>query len=113
VLELEVVGVTARPKSDEQKHRLMDQAQAHAEQTDSPLSDEQKHRLMDQAQAHAEQPDPLGDAQGANRRPRSRVRDRSGGGDGHCLRIARRRDAPGCGRRGGQPGTATGQTDDP
>jgi bifunctional DNase/RNase len=58
VVELEVVGVTARPKSDEQKQRLREQAQALAEQPGPPMSHEQKQRLRQEAQALAEQPDP-------------------------------------------------------
>ena len=58
MIELEVVGVTARPKSDEQKQRLREQAQALAEQPGPPMSDEQKQHLRDEAQAFAEQPDP-------------------------------------------------------
>jgi hypothetical protein len=42
VIELEVVDVTARPKSDEQKQRLREEAQALAEQPGPPVSDEQK-----------------------------------------------------------------------
>jgi bifunctional DNase/RNase len=55
VIELEVTGVTARPKSDEQKQRQREQAQALAEQTSPPMSDEQKQHLRDEAQAFAEQ----------------------------------------------------------
>jgi bifunctional DNase/RNase len=58
VIELEVVGVTARPKSDEQKQRLREQARALAEQPGPPLSDEQKQRLRDDAESLAEQLDP-------------------------------------------------------
>lgn len=32
MIELEVIGVTARPRSDEQKHHLTDEAQALADQ---------------------------------------------------------------------------------
>jgi bifunctional DNase/RNase len=62
VIELEVIGVTARPKSDEQKQRLREQTQAFAEQPGSPVSDEQSQHLREEVQAfaeqHAEQPEP-------------------------------------------------------
>ena len=62
MIELEVIGVTARPKSEEQKQHLREQAQALAEQPGPPMSDEQKQHLRDEAQAfaeqHAEQPEP-------------------------------------------------------
>jgi bifunctional DNase/RNase len=62
VIELEVIGVTARPTSNEQKERLREQAQALADQPGPPMSDEQKQHLRDEAQAladqHAEQPEP-------------------------------------------------------
>jgi bifunctional DNase/RNase len=59
VIELEVIGVTARPRSDEQKQRLRDQTEeALAEQPGPAPSDEQRQRLRDQAEALAEQPEP-------------------------------------------------------
>lgn len=62
MIELEVIGVTARPKFDEQKQRLREQAQALAEQPGPPMYDEQKQHLRDEAQAvpeqHAEQAEP-------------------------------------------------------
>jgi bifunctional DNase/RNase len=58
VIGLEVVGVTARPKSDEQKQRERAEfAQAVAEHPGPPLSDQQKRHLMEQAQALGEYPD--------------------------------------------------------
>jgi bifunctional DNase/RNase len=62
VIDLEVIGVTARPTSEEKKQRLSEQAQALAVQPGPPMSDEQKKHLRDEAQAfaeqHAEQPEP-------------------------------------------------------
>jgi bifunctional DNase/RNase len=62
VIELEVIGVAARPTSDEQEQRLREQAQALADQPGPPMSDEQKQHLRNEAQAlgdqHAEQPKP-------------------------------------------------------
>jgi bifunctional DNase/RNase len=58
VIELEVVGVTTRPKSDEQKQRLREQVQALAEQPGPPMSDEQKRRLRERVQTFAAQADP-------------------------------------------------------
>lgn len=62
MIELEVIGVTARPRSDEQKQRLREQAQALADQPGPPMSDDRKQRLVDEAQAladqRAEQPEP-------------------------------------------------------
>jgi bifunctional DNase/RNase len=58
VIELRVVGVTARPAPDEQKQRLREQAQALAEPPGPAMSDEQKEHLRDEAQALAEQPEP-------------------------------------------------------
>jgi bifunctional DNase/RNase len=55
VIELRVVGVTARPASDEQKQRLREQARALADQPGPPMSHEQKQHLRDEAQAFAEQ----------------------------------------------------------
>jgi bifunctional DNase/RNase len=58
VIELGVIGVTARPKSDEQKQRVREQARALADQPGPPMSDEQKQHLRDEAQALADQPEP-------------------------------------------------------
>jgi bifunctional DNase/RNase len=58
VIELEVAGVTARPKSDEQKQRLRQEAQALAERPGTPISEEQKQRLRQEAEALTQQPDP-------------------------------------------------------
>ena len=58
MIELGVIGVTARPKSDEQKQRLSEQARTLADQPGPPTSDEEKQHLRDEAQALADQPEP-------------------------------------------------------
>jgi bifunctional DNase/RNase len=58
VIELGVIGVTARLRSDEQKQRLREQARALADQPGPPMSDEQKQHLRAEAQALADQPEP-------------------------------------------------------
>jgi bifunctional DNase/RNase len=62
VIELRVMGVTARPKSDEQKQRLSERVRALVDQPGPPMSGEQKQHSKDEAQAlahqHAEKPEP-------------------------------------------------------